>query len=222
MAIELARVRRLLRDRRISDAALSGPFLEELMSDAMDELAIEMGAGDIIQTGFATVSTTAVTIAIATPYPGMRSLKEFVRQSDGRPLTKTTMAEILWSRAYGGGNFGQPYKYNLSPAPDESVLLNVYPTPQTPEILTAVWEPIPSAVTIITGTIFLGPTGLRALRTRVAGRAILSLPPDKLAGMGASQGAGMDFLGQSKLAAAEEWQRMHMGELQDRVVRARR
>jgi hypothetical protein len=221
MAIELARIRRVLRDRKISDLQIPTAYLEETFADAMDELAIEMGAGDIVQTGFATVSAAGSTITVSSTYPAMRYLKELVRESDGRPLVKTTYELIMWNRAYGGSEFGQPCEYALVPGPDETVLLEVFPTPQTPEVLTAVWEPVLSEVTLVTGTIPFTPTGLRALRARVSARAINSIPEARQVEIGISPTLAEDLMRQSKDAAAEEWHRVHAGEMQDHIVRAR-
>src|SRR6185436_14839685 len=186
MAVELAKVRKLICDRKLSDTVVPGSLLEQLMYDTMDEISRDSGAGDIFDTNFATVTPTLTTISVASSYPAMRHLKHLVRQSDGFPLVKVTYELITYNRQYGGGQWGQPRMFTLVPGPDETVRLEVYPTPEVSEVLDAVWEPVPSAVTPMAGNIYLEPTGLLALRARVAARALLSLSQENLAKLGRS------------------------------------
>lgn len=219
MAAELVRVRRLMGDRKGPDYVVPSSLLEELMLDAMDEIARECGAGDIIQTGFATVGPSSVSVTVSSAYPAMRHLKQLVRESDGLPLQKMTYDEILQLRAFGGSEFGPPRNFALVPGPDESIQLEIQPTPATAYTLTGVWEPVPAAVTPVAGTIYLEPTALLALRNRVAARALGSLDADSLVKLGKGERhiAMMERVAEN--AVMDEWSRMHQGEMQDHVVR---
>lgn len=222
MDAEIGKVRRLLGDRKLSETFVPGATLEELMFDAMDEIAREAGAGDIIQTGFATVSSTDTSVTVSATYPAMRHLKHLVRESDGFPLQKTSHEAILASRAFGGSQFGPPQEYAIVPLTDEGVELACHPLPQTAETLTAVWEPVPSTVTRLAGSIYLSPTGLIALRNRVAARGLESLSQERLAALGRGQKYIDTLHGIAERAIVDEWARMHAGETQDFIVRARR
>lgn len=218
VAIELGRIRRLITDRKLSDAVVPGSLLEELFYDGLDEVSREVGAGDIVQTGFATVGPTSTTVTVSATYPAMRHLKDLVRETDGVPLEKTTYELILLARQNGGANFGPPSRFTLVPGVDETVRLEVHPTPQTPVALTGVWEPVPAAVSQVTGTVYLSPTGLQALRALVASRALLSLSAAALEKLGRSQNYIESLATQARNAMTDEWCRMHAGEMQDRVV----
>lgn len=220
--VELYRVRRLVGDRALSDPALSGSTLEELLYDGIDEVWRRIGAGDVYQTGFATVGPTSITVTISSSYPAMRHLKHLVRESDGVQLQKTTLEAILNARAYGGSEFGPPREYALTPLADETMRLDTHPIPSSTETLTAVWEPFPAAVSQVTGTISMSPTALVALRTLVASRALLMLSPEKRVQLGISDEYPMSLKVQSDAAITEEWGRIHQGETQDFIMRARR
>jgi hypothetical protein len=216
--VELTRIRRLICDRKVSDPVIPSSLLEELFYDAMDEIARECGAGDIVQTGFATVGPTSTTVAVSATYPAMRHLKQLVRATDGVPLEKTTYDLILRMRQFGGAEFGPPRVFTLVPGVDESVLLEVYPTPSTAMSLTGVWEPVPATVSQVTGTVYLSPTGLLALRTLVASRALASLSASALEKLGRSPQYVANLDRQARDSMLDEWSRMHAGEMQDRVV----
>ena len=164
MSAELVRIRRLMGDRKGPDYLVPSSLLEELMLDCMDEIARDCGAGDIIQTGFATVGPNSVSVTVSSAYPAMRHLKHLVRAIDGLPLEKATYEDILSLRAFGGSEFGPPRRFALVPGPDESIQLEIQPTPDKAYTLTGVWEPVPAAVTPVSGTIYLEPTALLALR----------------------------------------------------------
>lgn len=218
VAVELDRIRRLITDRKLSEPVVPGSLLEELFYDGLDEVSREVGVGDIVQTGFATVGPTSVTIAVSGTYPGMRHLKELVRATDGVPLQKATHEQILLWRQNGGANFGPPDSFTLVPGVDESVLLEVFPTPSTSVSLNAVWEPMPAAVSQVTGTVYLTPTGLLALRNLVAARALQSLSSSAVEKLGRSENYAGMLEARAKNAMVDEWSRMHAGEMQDRVA----
>lgn len=222
MAVELEHVRRLMGDRKLGSPAVPGSLLEELMGMTMDELSRNIGAGDIVQTGFATVGPTSTTVTVSGSYPAMRHLKHLVRESDGKPLSRCSYSLILHNRQYGGGNYADPYQFALVPGPDETVLLEVYPTPSSSISLTGVWEPVPSAVTPLAGNIYLEPSSLVALRARVAARALASLPQDQLAALGKSQQHIDNLNAMADRAEAEEWHRMNAAGISDHIERVSR
>ena len=222
LELELVHIRRLLTDRKLSDPVIPGALLEELAYATMDEISREVGAGDIVQSAFATITPNTTTINVSATYPAMRHLKHLTRASDGVPLVKASYELITYNRQYGGGQWGPPRMFALLPAPDETVRLETYPTPETSEVLDAVWEPVPSAVTPIAGTIYLEPTGLLALRARVAAKALTSLSQEGLAKLG----RGPEYISMlntmADKAIGDEWFRMHQGELQDHIGRVAR
>ena len=224
-ANEVRRIRRLLSDRQLSDPVVPGSLLEELLADALDELSTEFG-GDVRTTSFASVGTTGrVTITTPGTYPNVRFIRNLIRQSDGLPLEKTTHQAILDARAYGVDSTSVPQFYCVRTEQTGAQVIEVYPAPASATILDAIWEPIPEEVVSIaltTPTINFSPTGLRALRARVAGRALSALAPEELAKLGRTPQYAQGLLTQSQSAAADEWQRVNQDNLQDHIVRARR
>lgn len=226
---EIIRIRRLMGDRVLGELVIPTATIEEIMVDAMDEIAREAGIGDVRTTGFVTVGSTGFATLTTTNADGLRHLKHLVRESDGRPLGKTDYESILASRAFGGGEFGAPTQYSLRThhssatfAVVPTAVIDVYPTPQNPEVLTAVWEPVLSQINLLTGQIILGLSGLLAMRNRTAGRVLLSLSAENLKKLGKDRGFAKELLGVADKAVVDEFQRNHPNEMQDHVIRLRR
>lgn len=232
----LYEVRRLIGDRRPGDPVCVDTFLEELVDIATEELRDEIGMGLVKTTSFQSLSAgvNAYTVALPSDTVSIGALQELVLESTGVPLERKPLSFILAMRTNGSDGRGEPRYYaiteaQVAPLNDaRKVTLDIYPSPVANDALTAYWEPVyeriesggsPNYTTVIP----FSKAGLTALRMRVAGKAILALPPESLARLQPPKTAafGQDLLNQSSALAVAEFVRLTAGTVPDTIQRTR-
>lgn len=223
-------VRRLIGDRRPGDPVCPDTFLEELADAATAELLDEIGQGQIKTTGFQalTAGTPTYTLTLPSSIPSVLHLQALVLESNGYPLTRVSLDELLAMRLSTTQATGLPLWYAVREDNAQAVYLEVHPAPTAADAVTAYWEPVHRRVqtggaTGTTTALSFSRMALAVLRLRVAGRAVLGMADDARARLSPPKSAqfAADLLSQSQRMAEAEFFRLHAGTLPDRVEMTR-
>lgn len=214
-------------DRRKGDPVCPDPYLEELTQAAVDELSDEIGTGTVRTLTFVTLvaGTATYTLSLPSSIPSLLHLREIVNQTTGYPLEKKPLEFVLAMRVNNSDSRGEPRFWTLREDNAQAQVLELYPSPSEAGALDAYWSPVHRRV--VAGstytTLAFSPTGLTALRLRVAGRALLGLTPESLARLSPPKSGAFaaDLLAQSAELARAEFARLHLGETMDTVQRTR-
>jgi len=227
LATMLFEVRRLIGDRRKGDPICTDPYLEELVTIAVDEMSDEIGTGTIKTTAFVTMvaGTATYTVTLPSSVPSLLHLQEMVNPASGYPLDKKPLGWILAQRINNENAVGEPRYFCVREDDAQVLTLELYPAPNVTGPLSAFWEPVHRTVQAGGSytTLAFSKRSLTALRMRIAGLALGGLDAESLKRLSPPKDRkyGERLIEQSFALASAEFSRLHQGEMVDYVERNR-
>lgn len=229
MDTHMLAVRRLLKDRSPADYVFPTTQLEELTNLAIDELAEEMGMGNVETPAWVTLTVGIDTYDVTLPsvggvaVPSIQHLFSLTTTNLNWPMHKLTREEMLDRKAGPTKRQGTPTThYAIWEEPDQSLALMVDPYPTVADNLAAIWQPIHRrADSFFDASLMFSKRGLSALRLRVCAMALATAGQTALQRLDLPSDLADKWRAESSGIALDEYARLNEGHRVGHIRRMR-